>query len=112
MAKKDVDRYFKQIESQYFEMVKAIKDFEEVTKNEMVSPEKIASLNTYANKLKENYMRWSYMMYLLNLPNRKEKQEKFEKANKSKLNTIPNEHKIDGVIEENNDSIYGIKYGL
>ena len=40
------------------------------------------------SKLKENYMRISYIIYLLNMPNKKEKKKSYTKQYENKINKI------------------------
>ena len=68
MSKKAVDKYFEQICEQYHEMLENIHDLEKECANGIVEPERVERLKSQIEPLKQNYERWSYMMFLLNQP--------------------------------------------
>ena len=84
MAKKDVDRYYDELGKEYSELLDSLRDMEEAASNNLVSPEKLDEMQKLVDVVKNNYMRISYIMYLLNLPNRKSKKKKIMPNNKFK----------------------------
>lgn len=91
MAKRHVVEYFDKVANQYKDMLNELKDFEDECNNGLVEPERFDNFKKIIEPLKNNYMTWSYMMYLLNLPN-KEKKVKIVKRreNKNKVPTCKN----------------------
>lgn len=108
MAIKHIRDYYDEICNQYADMLKEIRDFEEEARQGLIEPERLDKIKEDIKPMKDNYERWSYMMFLLNLPTRKEKQKRYERQNKKFLKAISNTNKIDAIIEENNKSIESI----
>ena len=109
MAVKHIIKYYNQICDQYQQMINEIKDFEEEAKKGLIEPERLDKIKEDIAPMKDNYQRWSYMMYLLNLPIRADKESKYKKQNKKLLASIEEKNKINSVIEENNQVIDNIK---
>lgn len=82
MALKQVKDYYLQVQAQYLEMVADAKDFDEALKAGMVEQSQFDQAQEMLTRIKENYERLSYIMYLFMQPNRKEKVAKFNKQNK------------------------------
>ncbi len=101
MSLKRVRKYYDQICEQYQEMIKDIQDLEKEAADGLVEPERIDRLKEQVEPLKQNYQRWSYMMFLLNEPARKEKRENYKKRNKKFLASLDPCNSIEAVIEEN-----------
>ena len=108
MAVKHIKEYYNQICNQYLDMLKEIKDFEEESKKGLIEPERLDKIKEDIEPMKNNYERWSYMMFLLNKPSRKSKHKKYEEQNKKFLKSIKDSNKIDAVLEENIKSIKSI----
>lgn len=108
MAIKHIINYYNEICDQYQQMIDEIKEFEEEAKKGLIEPERLDKIKEDIAPMKDNYQRWSYMMYLLNLPTRKEKQKRYERQNKKFLKAISDTNKVDAIIEENNKSIESI----
>ena len=70
MSKRHVEDYFNKVADQYKEMLNELKDFEKECSDGLVEPEIFDNYKKIIEPLKNNYMTWSYVMYLLNLPNR------------------------------------------
>lgn len=104
MAKRDVDNYFNQLCSDYCDMVEALRDMEEEANKNLISPEQLDNTKRQVEQIKNNYMRISYIMYLLNRPNKKNKQKRYDKQKKFDYN-----YTLDGVIEENRSILQSIK---
>lgn len=88
MSVKDVKEYYDQITADYMEMVESLKEMEELAAQDIVNPDKITELKNAIEPIKNNYLRISYIMFLLNQPTRKEKQERYKNQNKKFLNNI------------------------
>lgn len=109
MSVKDVKIYYDQITAQYKEMVQDLTDLAQEAQEGLVEPERVDRLQQIVAPLKENYERWSYMMFLLHQPTRKEKKKKFEQQNKKLLRSLSAENSIRAVIEENNITLQELK---
>ena len=96
MAKKDVDQYFQKMCSDYSDMIEALHDMEEEASKNLISPDRLESMKDQVNVVKNNYMRISYIMYLLNRPNRRGKTERYDKQF-----IFDGKHTLNGVHEEN-----------
>lgn len=64
MAKKDVYKYYEQIQEQYVALSNEIEEANKL----VLEPEVAANLEAMMNPLKENYKRISYIIWLLNKP--------------------------------------------
>lgn len=104
MSVKHVEDYYKQICSQYQEMINDIKDLEREAEQGLVEPERVDRLKEQIAPIKLNYERWSYMMFLLHQPNRKDKLHKYERQNKKLLNSLSKSNSLTAVIAENNEA--------
>lgn len=109
MSKKHVDEYFKQVSDNYVEMIDTLKEIEDAAQTGLVSPDKLENVKQQVEGIKNNYMRISYIMFLLNQPNREKKVSKYRSQNKKKLNAIPKEHTLEGVVKENKEILNKIK---
>lgn len=105
MSVKAVEEYYKQICSQYQEMLENIKDFAEEAEKGLVEPERLTRLQEQIAPIKRNYERWTYMMFLLHQPNRKSKQPKYKNQNKKLLASIDSSNTLEAVIEENSEAM-------
>lgn len=88
MSKKDVEKYYNQITNDYKELVDSLKELEELAAQDIVNPDKVEDLRKAVEPLKNNYLRISYIMYLLNMPNRKEKKARYTKQQTKLLKSI------------------------
>lgn len=103
MSVKHVQEYYLKVAKDYQDMLETLTELE---KNITDSSTKTALNNINVIKqqvmqLKENYLRISYIMFLLNMPNNPKKKNRYEKREIKRLNAIPNNHTLDGVMEEN-----------
>lgn len=105
MSVKHVKEYFNKISNDYLEMIEVLHELEDAVSQNIVSQEKLDETTKSVEKLKENYMRWSYMMYLLNQPNKKDKKKVYEKRMEKFLNNIPKKDRIENVLSENKEVI-------
>ena len=104
MAIKHVNKYYKQICEQYNEMMQDIKDLEQEAAEGLIEPERIDRLKEQVAPIKQNYERWTYMMFLLHQPNRKEKANNYQNRNKKLLNSLNKQNSLESVLEENNEA--------
>ena len=107
MAYKHIKEYYKTISQQYLDAKTKLKQVQEECDSNMISPERIKSIENNFRPLMENYKRWSYMLYLLNLPVKKSKQKTYENQNKKLLKLCEN-HTVMQEIEENTNCIKSI----
>ncbi len=110
MAKKHVDKYFEDIANQYHELLESIRELEEESSKGLINPDHLENMKTLLEPLKQNYLRISYIMFLLNQPNKKEKEKRYVKANNKLLEKIGKENTLDGIKAENNNVLNNIKY--
>ena len=108
MSVKHVNEYYNQICAQYQEMLNDIKDLEKECAEGIVEPERIDRLKDQIAPIKNNYERWSYMMFLLHQPNRKEKVKRYQKQNDKLLKSLSKENSLEAVLEENINSMKSI----
>lgn len=80
MAKKDVIKYFYQVQNEYMEMVDCLKDVQIAQKDGKVDREQLSQLQQEVSKIKINYERLAFIVMLLNLPQKSSKKEKAKKA--------------------------------
>ena len=108
MSIKHVNEYYKQICDQYKEMFEDIKDLEKEAETGLIEPERVERLKEQVAPIKQNYERWTYMMFLLHQPNRKEKIKKYQRQNTKLLNSLSNSNSLEAVIEENENAMQHI----
>ena len=101
MSIKHVEEYYNQICRQYQEMLDDIKDLEKECTEGIVEPERIDRLKEQIAPIKNNYERWSYMMFLLHQPNRKSKVKRYQKQNEKLLKSLSKANSLDSILEEN-----------
>ena len=108
MSKKDVEKYYDTITEQYHEMVQDIKDFEKEASEGLIEPERVERLKEQIAPIKQNWERWTYMMFLLNQPERKSKHKGYQERNKKLLNSLSSDNSLKAVLEENENARKGI----
>lgn len=101
MSVKHVEEYYNQICRQYQEMLDDIKDLEKECTEGIVEPERIDRLKEQIAPIKNNYERWSYMMFLLHQPNRKSKVKRYQKQNEKLLRSLSKDNSLNSILEEN-----------
>ena len=109
MSKKAVDKYYKEITDQYHEMLDDIKDIEKEVADNMAPPELLENLRTQIIPIKQNWERWTYMMFLLNQPERKSKIARYKQANKNLISNLDKTNSIEATLEENRKALQEIK---
>lgn len=105
MSIKAVNKYYNQICEQYKEMIRDIKDLEQEAEQGLIEPERVERLKDQVAPIKQNYERWTYMMFLLHQPNRKEKQPRYIRQNQKLLKSLSPENSLDAVLDENTEAL-------
>lgn len=100
MAKRHVIDYFNKVADQYHSMLLEIRDFEEECNKGLIEPERLDEVKKIIEPLKNNYMTWSYMMFLLNLPNRERKVKDYKRRNARLISNYK-----DTSLEDNNAAL-------
>lgn len=108
MALVDVKEYYKKLEEQYFEMLDDIKDLDEACKDGILSEEQVKQAKSNFEDIKENYLRTSYIMFLLAQPKRKSKIDKYLKSNKDLYEYLKGNREED-VYKENEDCLVRLR---
>lgn len=104
MSVKAVRDYYNQICDQYMEMLQDIKDFEKEAELGLIEPDRVERLKEQILPIKQNYERWSYMMFLLNQPQRKSKHKRYEKHNQKLLSSLNSSNSLEAVLQENRET--------
>ena len=82
MSIKHFNEYYKELESNYIEMVNGLRELEDTCVNQMVTPEMIEQYKLTLQPIKDSYLTLQYVKYLLDKPNKKSKQGRYEKQTK------------------------------
>lgn len=82
MSKRDVNKEYLQLQSDYFEALALSKDFDEMLKNGDITQDVFDEAQNRLINVKRNYDIYTYILFLLNKPNRKFKKWKEEAGNK------------------------------
>lgn len=123
MAKKDVMQYYEVMCNQYLEMQESLKDMEEELQKNLISPDRVEQLKRTIEPIKNNYMRISYIVFLLNKPSKfkqfidkvldkldlSTKSRTLKKIKKEEFKKLENEHGLEAVKKENKDIIDNLK---
>ena len=109
MSVKHVKKYYEEIRSQYNEMLENLKDAEQELADQIVDLDYVERLKTIIKPIKDNYERWSYMMFLLTQPERKQKIPAYKQRMNKFIADMEKSNSIDAVIEENNETIKNTK---
>lgn len=110
MSLKHVKNYYLQIQEQYVQMLGDAKDFDEALKNGLVDQAQFDQAQTLMNRVKENYERISYIIYLFYQPNRDKKVAKFNRQEKHMHNHFTNSNASkDAILSENADLLKEFK---
>lgn len=106
MAKSHLIKYYLEVEYQYLEMLDTLKELKELVKEGKVSDETYTQEEANVIKLKENYERMAYIMFLLNQPQRKSK--KLDSETLLWYKELKN-HSKEAIIDENKDVLCTFK---
>ena len=110
MSRKHVIEYYKSVESQYFDLLNDAEDIQQAVKDEILPESQLEEFTKLIDKVKTNYTRLSYIMYLLDLPNKKSKEKRNSKQytkSKEVFNSL--NATSEDVIEENKDTLSQFK---
>lgn len=110
MSRKHVIEYYKSVESQYFDLLNDAEDMQQAVKDKILSESQLEEFTKLIDKVKTNYTRLSYIMYLLDLPNKKSKENRNSKQYK-KTKQIFNglNATSEDIIEENKGTLNQFK---
>ena len=105
MSVKHVKDYYLKVTDDFHRMKETLDELERCITEETATAaiKNIDIIRQQVNALKENYMRISYIVYLLNMPNKKEKQKRYIKEKQSRIKQIPDKDTFDGVLHENKE---------
>jgi iron uptake system EfeUOB component EfeO/EfeM len=110
MALKQVKNYYLQVQEQYLEMVNDAKDFDEAIKKGLIDQAQYDQAQTLLNRVKENYERLSYIIYLFYQPNRDKKVAKFNNQHKGLVKHFNSAGSSkESILEENSDMLKQFK---
>lgn len=113
MAFIDVVKYCDDLSKQYDRSIKMLEAVNKDYRDGNISEEQLQSIENSYNKIKENYSRVAYIMYLLNLPKSRRKKNK-EKAKKPNIKEMFNMLGADdtAILKENEQVMDEIKSQL
>lgn len=92
MALIDVKLYYKQLEEQYLNMVTMMNEVDKEYKSGSISQEQFDFLVNQVQKVKENYERISYILFLFNIPKSQKNRKKFKNISTSLSKTYTKSH--------------------
>lgn len=108
MSRKDVINYYIGVQSQYLEMRSDIRDLEQAVKEGRLPLEMLEGRVAEIERLKENYKRVSYIIFLLDEPNRKGKKEAYRRRNRLVYDYLANSDAL-YIRSENDDVLRELK---
>lgn len=88
MAFKQFKEYYCKVQDQYLEMLGYAKDFQQAVADGQLSPEQAKQASDITERLKDNYDRLTYVMFLLNSPKRDKKQSAYDRQNRNELSYL------------------------
>lgn len=110
MSVKHVQDYMLKVANDYKQMNEALQLMEKTISEDesKIALANVECIKKNVEKLKENYMRISYIVWLLNKPNKESKAERYERSEKKKLDAIPEKDRLDNILKEDQDAIKSI----
>lgn len=105
MGLKAVKKYYLECQEQYLEMLKDAKDFDDAIKQGLIDQSQFDQAQTLLNRVKENYERLSFIMYLFSQPNRSSKVAKFNNQNKNLNNYFEGSSASSQYVMKENDDV-------
>lgn len=105
MSVKHVKEHYLKVVKQYTDMQQELREFDEEAAKGLFDPDRLAAIKELLVPLKENYERWTYMMFLLNQPTRVKKVKKYTQQNKKLLESLNVANSPEGVLESNKDQL-------
>lgn len=104
MAYRDVIKFRDDLYAQLQEMEENINELAELSRTGMVSPETFENAKVYTDRIKDNYEKVSWVLFLLNKPKRKNKESRYTNQSKKLLRECGNWNS-DTIRKQNNDLI-------
>ena len=112
MAKRHLEQYYVEVESNYSQMLEDVNDLEKSYKDGSMDYERYSqlrdTLTPEIESLKEEYERLSYVIFLLNIPNRVKKEEKYKKENQTYFAYL-DKYSKENVIDKTKDVLKNFK---
>ena len=108
MALKDVKLYYLQQQDIYFQLLEDVKRCDEDVKNGLIKEEDLTPLYKELDKIKTNYERLSYIMFLFNEPKDKKHKEQFKKQSKVWYDYLSSSSK-EAILDESRDALKTFK---
>lgn len=110
MSRKHVVEYYKSIENQYFDLLNDADDMQQAVKDKILPESKLEEFTRLIDRVKTNYTRLSYIMYLLDLPNKPSKEKRNSKQYKKSKELFNGlSATSEEVIDETKDSLEQFK---
>ena len=112
MARRDVLRFYHEVQDSYVEMVKDFTDLDKEHTEGLIDDDRYyalkESLESEMAPLKEEYERLSYIMFLLNIPQRAKKADKYILNNQVYFDYLQ-KYSRETVVDECSDGLAKIK---
>ena len=109
MSYKHIKEYYNKICEDYHEMIETLHELEEEAQTTIVPPEAVEKIETIIKPMKDNYERWSYMMFLLNMPNKKSKQKAYSKQFNKIKQEFEQNNNLEALRKENKECVGELK---
>lgn len=109
MAYKHIKAQYKEVQNQYQSLLHELEDLTKEAEEGLLDPDQLEEVKKTLEPLKQNYERWSYMMYLLHKPVKEKKQKRYEEQNKSFISTLDPVNSIEATMQESEDAIEGVR---
>ena len=104
MAKKDVEKYFRQVTQQNMEAQQDLSDME--NSHDTLYPEEVAeNIRVMAKSINETYQLLSWVMYLLNKPTKKSGLRAYEKHTQKMRNALDHNKTQVAVVKSNKEKL-------
>ena len=105
MSVKHVKEHYLKVVKQYIDMQQELREFDEEAAKGLFDPDRLDSIKELLAPLKENYERWSYMMFMLNQPERKKKVTKYTRQHKKLLQSLNEVNSPNNILESNEQQL-------
>lgn len=110
MARKDVLKYFYDVQSTYLEMLHDLNEIQVPTNKDKIDREQLKQMQDEVATIKVNYERLAYIVTLLNQPNKNSKKERAKRAQRKVLDYLDSVNATeDKVLDECNDVLKKFK---
>lgn len=112
MAYRDLLHYANSLYTQYTEMLKELKDFEEELKNGSIEESVIQRASNYTDVLKTNCERVNYLLYLLARPSKKKLKRKCKTNQRLKYINKKVDKELRFIYDENKQALQDLNHYL